>query len=201
LLPPPSDPKPSWHVTVAPEFISTCAAASAPVNFDVLTVTSAFVATKSASICAPELRLIPDDVSKYMTSDLAVSPVPDAGPAYDPLLKLADPVTDRTVAALTESVAPLFRVKDEKTYVPPVSDSFAPELTVTPPYAPAASVRVAPEFKVIVVVPAVAAGSAGGEGIAGNVETTPWVAPLFPITWSVSRGPSDAPLFRYVLYA
>ena len=43
-----SDPKPSWQVTVAPEFITTCAAASAPVNCEVFTVTSAFVATTSA---------------------------------------------------------------------------------------------------------------------------------------------------------
>jgi hypothetical protein len=197
--PPPSDPKPSWHVTVAPEFMRTCAAARAPVNFDVFTVTSAWVATNSASICAPEFRLIPDDVSKYITSALAVSPDPVAGPAYDPLLKLAAPVTETVVAALTESVAPLFSVRDEKTYVPPVSESLAPELTVTAPYAPAASVREAPEFNVTAVVPAVAGGSVGGAGIAGNVETTPCVAPLFPITWSVSRGPSDAPLFRYVL--
>jgi hypothetical protein len=33
---------------VAPEFMTTWAAASAPVNFDVLTVTSALVAMKSA---------------------------------------------------------------------------------------------------------------------------------------------------------
>ena len=46
--PPPSDPSPSWHVIVAPEFMLTCAATSAPVNFDVSTVTVAFVATKRA---------------------------------------------------------------------------------------------------------------------------------------------------------
>ena len=46
------------------------------------------------------------------------------------------------------------------------------------------------------VVPAVAAGSVGGAGIAGKVETVPYVAPLFPMMWSVSTGPSDAPLFR-----
>jgi hypothetical protein len=61
---PPSDPNPSWHVTVAPEFMRTCAAAIAPVNFDVFTVTSVLVATRSACTWASELRLIPDDVSK-----------------------------------------------------------------------------------------------------------------------------------------
>ena len=105
------DPNPSWHVTVAPEFMTTCAAASAPVNFDVFTVTSAFVATKSAWTWAPELRAIPDDESKYITRALAVSPEPAAGPANDPLLKLAAPVTESVVAALTESVAPLAMVK------------------------------------------------------------------------------------------
>jgi hypothetical protein len=115
LVPPPSDPNPSWHVTVAPEFISTCAAASAPVNFDVFTVTRALVATKSASICAPEFRLIPDDVSKYRTSALAVSPDPEAGPVYDPLLKLAAPVTESVVGLLAASVPPLFSVRDAKT--------------------------------------------------------------------------------------
>jgi hypothetical protein len=62
--PPTSEPKPSWHVIVAPEFITTCAAASAPVNFDVSTLTRAFVAMTSAWICAPELRLRLDDESK-----------------------------------------------------------------------------------------------------------------------------------------
>jgi hypothetical protein len=48
--PPLSDPNPSWHVTVAPEFMLTCAAASAPVNFAVSTFTSALVASTSAWI-------------------------------------------------------------------------------------------------------------------------------------------------------
>jgi hypothetical protein len=47
---PPIEPKLSWHVTVAPEFITTSAAASAPTNCDVFTVTWALVATKSAWI-------------------------------------------------------------------------------------------------------------------------------------------------------
>ena len=51
------------------------------------------------------------------------------------------------------------------------------------------------------VVPAVAAGVAGGAGIAGNVERVPYVAPPLPKTWSVSSAPSDAPLLRYALYA
>jgi hypothetical protein len=46
--PPLSDPNPSWHVTVAPEFMTICLAAIAPTNFAVLIVTSAFVATTSA---------------------------------------------------------------------------------------------------------------------------------------------------------
>jgi hypothetical protein len=54
-----------------------------------------------------------------------------------------------------------------------VSVSVAFEFTVTEPYAPAASVFVAPEFKVSEVVPAVAEGSAGGAGMAGKVETVP----------------------------
>jgi hypothetical protein len=130
---PTRDPNPSWQVTVAPEFMTICAAASAPVNFEVLTVTSALVARNSASTWAPEFRLIPAVLSKYITSAFAVSPDPAAGPAYEPLLKLADPVTERVVAALTESVAPLFSVRDEKTYVPPVSESVAPEFTMTLP--------------------------------------------------------------------
>ena len=109
------EPNPSWHVTVAPEFMSTCAAAIAPVNFAVFTVTSACVATKSACTSAPELESIPDDVSRYRTSALAVRPDPDAGPVTLPLLKLADPVMDSVVAAVTASVDPLFMVKDEKT--------------------------------------------------------------------------------------
>jgi hypothetical protein len=125
-----------------------------------------------------------------------VSPDPDAGPVNDPLLKLADPVTERVVAASTASVEPLFIVSEEKTYAPPVNESVALELTVTAPYAPALNVFEAPEFKVTAVVPAVAEGRAGGAGIAGNVETFPYVAPLLPMMWSVSRGPSDAPLFR-----
>jgi hypothetical protein len=128
-----SDPKPSWQVTVEPALMSTWAAARAPVNLDVLTVTSALVATKSAWIWAPEPSVIPDDVSKYMTRALAVSPDPDAGPANDPLLKLAAPVTERVVAALTDSVAPLVKVSEEKTYVPPVKARVAPEFTVAPP--------------------------------------------------------------------
>ena len=112
---PPRDPNPSWQVTVAPEFMTTWAAASAPVNFDVFTVTSAFVAMKSAWTCAFEFREIPDDESKYITRALAVSPVPAAGPANEPLLKLAAPVTERLVAAVTESVAPLLSASDEKT--------------------------------------------------------------------------------------
>jgi hypothetical protein len=59
-----SDPKPSWQVMVAPLFMTTCAAASAPVNCDVLTVTCAFVARTSASIFTPLFRLRPDDESK-----------------------------------------------------------------------------------------------------------------------------------------
>jgi hypothetical protein len=113
--PPTSDPNPSWHVTVAPEFITTWAAASAPVNFDVFTVTSAFVAMKSAWTCAFEFREIPDDESKYITRALAVSPEPAAGPVNDPLPKLPAPVTESVVAALTASVPPLFMVSDEKT--------------------------------------------------------------------------------------
>jgi hypothetical protein len=62
LVPPTNDPRPSWYVTVAPEFIRTCAALSAPVNFDVLTCTSAFGATRSALIAAPEFRVMPFDV-------------------------------------------------------------------------------------------------------------------------------------------
>ena len=42
-------------------------------------------------------------------------PDPDAGPVTLPLLKLADPVMDSVVAAVTASVDPLFMVKDEKT--------------------------------------------------------------------------------------
>jgi hypothetical protein len=166
-------PNPSWQVTVAPEFITTCAAATAPVNFAVFTVTSAFVATKSAWIWAPEFRLMPEDVSKYTTSAFAVSPDPDAGPVNEPLLKLADPVIERVVAALTASVDPLFIVREAKTYVPPVSDSVAPEFTVTLPYAPAVMVFDAPEFSVTEVVPAVTDGSDGAAGIAGKFETVP----------------------------
>jgi hypothetical protein len=59
-----SDPNPSWNVTVPPEFITTCAAASAPVNCDVSTVTRDFVARTSAWSFAPEFRLMPEDVSK-----------------------------------------------------------------------------------------------------------------------------------------
>ena len=131
---PPSDPKLSWHVTVAPEFMTTCAAASAPVNLEVFTVTSALVAMKSAWIWALALREIPADESKYITSALAVSPEPDLGPANDPLSKLAPPVTDRVVAAVTARVPP-FNVSEEKTYVPPVSVSVALGFTVTSPYA------------------------------------------------------------------
>jgi hypothetical protein len=130
---PPSDPNPSWQVTVAPEFMTTWAAARAPVNFDVFTVTSAFVAMKSAWTWAFEFREMPDDESKYITRACAVSPEPAAGPANDPLPKLAAPVTESVVAALTASVPPLFRVSDEKTYVPPVNVSLAPEFTVTLP--------------------------------------------------------------------
>jgi hypothetical protein len=130
---PPRDPNPSWQVTVAPEFIRTCAAASAPVKLDVFTVTSALVAMKRAWTLAPEFRLIPDNVSKYMTRALAVSPDPAAGPANDPLLKLAAPVTESVVAALAAIVAPLLSVSEEKTYVPPESESVAPEFTVTLP--------------------------------------------------------------------
>ena len=54
--PPASEPKPSSQVTVAPEFMTICAAASAPTNLDVLTVTRALVATRSAWSWAPELR-------------------------------------------------------------------------------------------------------------------------------------------------
>jgi hypothetical protein len=61
---PPSVPKPSWNVIVAPEFIRTCAAASAPVSPDVSTVTLAFVAMTSAWSFEPELRLMPFDVSR-----------------------------------------------------------------------------------------------------------------------------------------
>jgi hypothetical protein len=43
-----SEPNPSWQVTIAPELRTTCAAAMAPVNFDVSTVTRALVATRSA---------------------------------------------------------------------------------------------------------------------------------------------------------
>jgi hypothetical protein len=85
------------------------------VNCDVFTVTRALVAMKSAWSWAPEFREIPDDASKYITRALAVSPDPDAGPAKDPLLKLAPPVTERVVAAVTESVALLLRVNEEKT--------------------------------------------------------------------------------------
>jgi hypothetical protein len=46
------------------------------------------------------------------------------------------------------------------------------------------------------VVPAVAAGSVGGAGIAGNADTVPCVEPLFPSTYDVSIGPKDAPLLR-----
>jgi hypothetical protein len=112
---PPREPNPSWQVTVAPEFMTTWAAASAPVNFDVLTVTSAFVAMKSAWSCAFEFSEMPEDESKYITRDLAVRPEPDAGPANDPLLKLPPPVTESVVAAVTTSVPLLFSVSDEKT--------------------------------------------------------------------------------------
>jgi hypothetical protein len=61
---PPIDPSPSWQVTVAPEFIRTCAAAIAPVKADVFTVTKAFGATKSACTFAPEFTEIPADESK-----------------------------------------------------------------------------------------------------------------------------------------
>jgi hypothetical protein len=54
--PPPRNANPSWQVTVEPEFMFTCAAASAPTNFDVCTVTSAFVATKSAWTWASRSR-------------------------------------------------------------------------------------------------------------------------------------------------
>jgi hypothetical protein len=50
-------------VTFPPLFIRTCRAASAPVNAEVFTVTSAFVATISASIVAFEFRLMPLVVS------------------------------------------------------------------------------------------------------------------------------------------
>jgi hypothetical protein len=49
---------------VAPEFIVTCAAARAPVNFEVFTLTAAFVAMTRAWICAPEFRFSVDDESK-----------------------------------------------------------------------------------------------------------------------------------------
>ena len=64
FVPDTSDPNPSWHETVAPEFITTWAAASAPVKLDVLTVTFAFVARSSAWICAPEFRFRPDELVK-----------------------------------------------------------------------------------------------------------------------------------------
>jgi len=44
--------------------MTTCAAAIAPVNFDVFTVKSAFGATTSARTCEPELRLNPWAESK-----------------------------------------------------------------------------------------------------------------------------------------
>jgi hypothetical protein len=61
---PDSDPNPSWQVILAPEFITTWAAASAPVNWEVFTVIWAFVATTSAWIVAPELMLIPFDACR-----------------------------------------------------------------------------------------------------------------------------------------
>jgi hypothetical protein len=102
-----------------------------------------------------------------------VSPEPDAGPRNEPLPKLPEPVTESVVAAVTASVPELLSVSDETTYVPPVSVSLAPELTVTLPYAPAAIVSDAPELSWIEEVPACAGGIVGGAGIAGKVERAP----------------------------
>jgi hypothetical protein len=63
---------------------------------------------------------------------LAVRPELAAGPKKDPLLKLASPVIESVVAALTTSVALLLRVSDEKAYDPPESVS-VPPLTETLP--------------------------------------------------------------------
>jgi hypothetical protein len=100
---------------VAPEFMRTWAAATAPVNWEVLMVTSAFVAMNRAWTLAPEFNEIPDDESKYITRPFAVRPEAEVGPAYEPLPKLAAPVTESVVAAETDIVPPLFRVSDEKT--------------------------------------------------------------------------------------
>jgi hypothetical protein len=54
---PPSDPKLSSHVTTEPVFIAICAAAIAPVKLDVLTETSAFVATTMARTCTLEFKV------------------------------------------------------------------------------------------------------------------------------------------------
>jgi hypothetical protein len=109
---------------------------------------------------------------------------------------LAPPVTERVLVAVTARVPLLFRVSDEKVYAPPESVSVALPFTVTLPYAPAASVRDAPEFRVTLVEPAVADGIVGAAGIAGNEATGPYVAPPFPRIWFVSTGPSETPLFR-----
>jgi hypothetical protein len=87
----------------------------APVKLVVLTVTSALGATTTARTVAPELTVTPADDAKDRTSDLAVSPDPDAGPTDEPLLKLPAPATDTVVGALTVSVAPLVSVSVEKT--------------------------------------------------------------------------------------
>src|SRR5262249_4414184 len=60
----PSASSESSQLTVAPEPRSTWAAAMAPVNLDVLTVTSASGATKSARTVAPEPTLTALDASK-----------------------------------------------------------------------------------------------------------------------------------------
>jgi hypothetical protein len=54
-------------------------------------------------------------VSRYITNALALRPEPGAGPANEPLPKLASPVTERVVGAAPEIVAPLLSVSDEKT--------------------------------------------------------------------------------------
>ncbi len=129
----PVPPNPSWYVIIAPEFSATSFAASAPTKLDVLTVTTAFVATNSAWMDACEFRLMLEDVSQSSCSALAVSPDPDAGPIKELPPKFAAPVTESTVGALTITAPPLFSVRDEKTYVPPVRESVAPALTTTLP--------------------------------------------------------------------
>lgn len=87
---------------------------------------------------------------------------------------IAVPVIETVVAALTVSEELPFNVNDDITYVPPVSASVAPALTITVPYAPALRVFV-PVLTVTEVVPAVAAGATGAVGIAGKGETVPYV--------------------------